>query len=168
MRSEGYNTRSVGLSVSVCLSTRVLALQRPMSGTNGLLNNENIHIMWPFSWNDCVPEIWLVLKPYLWKAVGSENRRGQRAIDRARAIADRLLWRARVISGSCAYATLFRRTSIISWVSLLCHFLSLFTLFPMDNKLSKACPQCSITVHVSFNAVLWLSNHLLPYNYYNF
>ena len=54
----------VGLSVclSVCLSTRILALQatrRPISDTSGFRTMRAWNVKWRFSWNDCVREICL-------------------------------------------------------------------------------------------------------------
>ena len=79
------------LGLSVCLSTRVLALQatrQPMSGTNGFWTTRSLILTWRFYWNDCVPEIWR-----------ENKRKSQRRV-------------------------------------------------PMDKKLRKVCPQCSITVHM--------------------
>ena len=95
MRSEGYGTWSVCLSVH--LSARILALRatgRPMSGTNRLWTMRRLILKWPFSWNDCVPETWLENK---WKS--------QRVVDRTRALSGRL-YSAHVscqfLAGACA------------------------------------------------------------------
>ena len=65
MHHEGINPRracAARVTVSVRLSTLVLALQAGYEAANEwhqrVLNDEKIDIMWRFSRNDCVPEIW--------------------------------------------------------------------------------------------------------------
>ena len=58
MRSEGYSSRSV--CVSVCVSPLILALQAtrwPMSDTNGFKTTRTWKNIRRFSWNDGVREI---------------------------------------------------------------------------------------------------------------
>ena len=78
MRSEGYSTWSVCLSVcpSVRASSRTTGYEAANEGHQRLLSNENIVAIFL---NSYVPEIWR-----------ENKRKSQRAIDRAHAIAGRL------------------------------------------------------------------------------
>ena len=138
MRSEGYGTWSVCLSV--CLSARVLALQAtrwPMSGTNGLWTARRWILTWWFSWNGCVPEIWRE----------NNEKANVRSISHAPSQAGYIV-PCQLFAGACATPHWLYNPRASNSFDLC------FLCFQWINMLSKVCSQCSIIVQVASS--LWL------------
>ena len=118
----------LGLSVclSVCLSTRVQATRRPMRVTNSFWRTRTLILTCPYS------------KP------PTCDRSHTRHLRQATC----------VMSGAGAYATLFRRLGKHFFLSV--SPLSLWSLFTLDKKLRKVCPQCSIANCSRETSSLWM------------
>ena len=101
MRSEGYSTWSVCLSVRA--SSRTTGYEAANEWYQRFVNNEETDInVAIFLKNDCVPEIW--------------REKGQRAVDRARALSGML---TRHVAGECATPHWLYDPQASLWINML-------------------------------------------------